>query len=70
LRVLVSLDGSSLAEEVLVPAAYLSAALSAPLQGALHLTQVIRLPTDYEYGQMDSVAKARRCQRHMCICVW
>jgi nucleotide-binding universal stress UspA family protein len=59
-RLLVALDGSPLAEEALVPAAYLSAALSAPLQGALHLTQVIRLPIDYEYGQMDSVAKARQ----------
>lgn len=59
-RVLVPLDGSSLAEEALVPAAYLSAALSAPLQAALHLTQVIRLPADYEYAQMDSVARARR----------
>ena len=59
-RMQVPLDGSSLAEEALVPAAYLSAALSAPLQGALHLTQVIRLPTDYEYGQMDSVARARQ----------
>ncbi len=58
--VLVPLDSSSLAEEALVPAAYLSAALSAPLQGALHLTQMIRLPTDYKYGQMESIAKARR----------
>lgn len=59
-RLLVALDGSPLAEEALVPAAYLSAALSAPLQGALHLTHVIRVPTDYEYGQVDSVAKARQ----------
>ena len=60
MRVLVPLDGSSLAEEALVPAVHLSTALSAPLQGALHLTQVIRLPAEYEYSQMDSVARARR----------
>jgi nucleotide-binding universal stress UspA family protein len=59
-RVLVPLDGSSLAEEALVPAVYLSTALSAPLQGALHLMQVIRLPTDNEYGQRDNIARARR----------
>jgi nucleotide-binding universal stress UspA family protein len=59
-RVLVPLDGSSLAEEALVPAAYLSTALSAPAQGKLHLVQVLRLPTDFEYGQMDSVARARQ----------
>jgi nucleotide-binding universal stress UspA family protein len=38
----------------------MSAALSAPLQGALHLMQVVRLPIDYEYGQVDSVARARQ----------
>jgi nucleotide-binding universal stress UspA family protein len=47
-RVLVPLDGSSQAEKALIPAAHLSAALSASLQGALHLTQVIRLPDPYE----------------------
>src|SRR5258708_36272244 len=36
-QVLVGLDGSSLAEAALVPAVPLSVALSAPIQGALHL---------------------------------
>lgn len=58
-RVLVPLDGSSQAEQALKPAAQLSAALSAPLPGALHVAQVIRLPDLYEYGQMESVAVAR-----------
>ena len=40
-RVLVPLDGSDLAEAVLFPAATLSAALSAPVQGALHLMLVL-----------------------------
>lgn len=42
-RILVALDGSPLAEASLLPAAYLSAALSAPLQGALHLVRVLPL---------------------------
>jgi nucleotide-binding universal stress UspA family protein len=58
-RVLVPLDGSSQAEKAFIPAAHLSAALSAPLEGALHVAQVIRLPDLYEYGQMESVAVAR-----------
>ncbi len=58
-RVLVPLDGSSLAEAALTPAAYLSAALSAPAEGALHLVRVLRLPTMYEYGQKDSLAEAK-----------
>jgi nucleotide-binding universal stress UspA family protein len=40
-RVLVPLDGSPLAENVLIPAAHLSAALSAPLPAELHLVQIL-----------------------------
>jgi nucleotide-binding universal stress UspA family protein len=40
----VALDGSSLAEAALFPAAYLVAALAAPAQGSLHLTQVVQRP--------------------------
>lgn len=43
-RVLVALDGSSLAETALAPAAALSAALSPPEQGSLHLVRVLPLP--------------------------
>lgn len=43
-RVMVTLDGSSFAEAALAPAAYLSAALSAPTQGQLHLARVLRMP--------------------------
>lgn len=42
LRALVPLDGSQLAEAALNPAAQLVAALAAPGQGALHLTQVVK----------------------------
>lgn len=43
-RVMVTLDGSHFAEAALVPAAYLSAALSTPTQGQLHLARVLRVP--------------------------
>ena len=43
-QVMVALDGSALAESALVPAAYLSAALSAPAQGVLRLVRVLPIP--------------------------
>ena len=58
-RIMVALDGSPLAETILVPAAYLSAALSAPQQGVLYLVRILRLSTAFEYGQDDSFARAR-----------
>jgi nucleotide-binding universal stress UspA family protein len=60
LQVLVPLDGSSLAEMALIPAGQLSAALSAPAHGALHLVRVLPLPTMYEYGQDDRLAEAKK----------
>jgi nucleotide-binding universal stress UspA family protein len=42
---LVPLDGSPLAETALLPAANLVAALAAPSEGALHLTQVVKIFT-------------------------
>jgi len=60
LQVLVPLDGSSLAEMALTPAGQLSAALSAPAHGALHLVRVLHLPSMYEYGQDDSLAEAKK----------
>jgi len=59
-QVLVPLDGSPLAEEALIPAAQLSAALSAPAYGALHLVRVLHLPTMYEYGQDDNLAEMKK----------
>jgi hypothetical protein len=58
--VLVSLDDSSQAETVLVPSAYLSAALSTPLQGILHIVQVTDLSTTLENNQKDCVTAARQ----------
>src|SRR5581483_2080661 len=42
-RIMVALDGSPLAEEALTPAAYLSTALSAQSEGALHLVRIVHL---------------------------
>jgi nucleotide-binding universal stress UspA family protein len=58
-RVLVGLDGSSLAEATLVPAANLSVALSAPAQGILHLARVIPWPAEEEIRQSKMVTAAR-----------
>jgi nucleotide-binding universal stress UspA family protein len=44
----VALDGSRLAEEALVPAAILTAAIAAPARGGLHLTRVVKVPTPGE----------------------
>lgn len=56
LRALVALDGSQVAEAAIVPAARLVATLAAPERGALHLAQVVTLPTlhsEQEYQQHD-----------------
>jgi nucleotide-binding universal stress UspA family protein len=50
-QVLVGLDGSSLAEAALAPAIHLSVALSAPMQGALHLAHVLPLSALEDEGQ-------------------
>jgi nucleotide-binding universal stress UspA family protein len=59
-RVLVALDGSSLSEIALAPAAQLSAALSAPAQGELHLVQVIHFPELEGDGQYGVVSETRK----------
>ncbi|HLX40540.1 MAG TPA: universal stress protein [Ktedonobacteraceae bacterium] len=54
LRVLVPLDGSTLSESAILPAAYLVSALSGSLQNELHLFRVVDLPS--AYGKMKSQA--------------
>ncbi len=56
LRAVVPLDGSMQAETAIEPAAHLVAALSAPAQGVLSLTQIIKLPP------MDVVKDSQRMQ--------
>jgi nucleotide-binding universal stress UspA family protein len=60
-RVLVALDGSSLAETALAPAAFLSATLSAPAHGALHLVRVLPL-RELEEENLDEMTLAARRQ--------
>lgn len=56
-RILVPLDGSALAETALPPAAELSAALSAPLSGMLHLVRV--LPSANVLGATEVIGQLR-----------
>lgn len=60
MRILVALDGSPLAESALAPAAYLSAALSAPQQGALHLALVLPLRHLIDNGEVGILPEARK----------
>jgi nucleotide-binding universal stress UspA family protein len=53
----VALDGSHLAEEALVPAATLTAAIAAPARGGLHLTRVVKLPTPGKKQGLESGAR-------------
>lgn len=53
LSVMVPLDGSPQAEEALAPAAFLSAQLSRPDQGTLHLVNVLPLNDPLMYAYVD-----------------
>jgi nucleotide-binding universal stress UspA family protein len=55
-RVLVALDGSSLAEKALKPATELSHVLSEPEKGMLHLVHVIRIPERAHQAEERSAA--------------
>jgi nucleotide-binding universal stress UspA family protein len=59
LRAVVALDGSSFAEAALEPVAQLVAALSAPLQGQLHLVRVVKFPHEREYTLHDAELQER-----------
>lgn len=64
LRVLVPLDGSTQAEEAIVPAAQLVLALAAPESGALHLLFVMRTPgLSSSIGRTGSVRQAKEYLR-------
>ncbi len=54
-RVMLATDNSPLSEEALEPAAYLSAALSAPLHGELHFVHIVPLPTNQVYDEMADI---------------
>lgn len=57
-RVLVGLDGSTLAEAALEPAIQLSCALSSPAPGALHLARVLPLPPPRGIFRHEGFAEA------------
>ena len=53
--VFVPLDGSALAERAILPAAHVAGALAAPMRGALHFAQVVKLyPTTTEGSYVDT----------------
>jgi nucleotide-binding universal stress UspA family protein len=58
IRILVPLDGSELAEEILAPAIALTKALSAPHSGVLHLASIIPFFTAETADEMDQVVNA------------
>lgn len=58
--VLALLDGSIQDTAVLVSAAYLSAALSTPLQGTLHVVYLTRISPSSEKGQKDRLTVVRQ----------
>ncbi|HVB22797.1 MAG TPA: universal stress protein [Ktedonobacteraceae bacterium] len=61
-RILVPLDESLVAEAALLPAAQLSAALSTPMHGTLHLARILPLPAieDIEDKGREEIAKAAK----------
>ena len=73
LRVLVPLDGSTLAKAAIEPAVQLLAAIAPPGQGSLHLMQVVKPPTTAElhtasaHGSSESLErnKLRRAKTYL-----
>ena len=64
-RVLVPLDGSRRAQAAIAPAAQLSAALSTPARGALHLTRVVVQPDPDEMGYRVLQARIHKAKEYL-----
>lgn len=64
-HVLVPLDGSARAQEAIAPAARLSAALSAPARGALHLTRVVVQPDPAEISHRTRENMMHRAKQYL-----
>ncbi|GCE20541.1 universal stress protein [Dictyobacter kobayashii] len=62
-RVLVTLDGSALAEEAIKPAAQLSASLAYPGNGAIHLTRIIERLQLHEHQTKEQQEQFNKEQR-------
>ncbi len=65
LQALIPLDGSKRAEEAIVPAGKLIAALSAPGQGTLHLLRVVVMPANDLSGYSDREAILERAKGYI-----
>lgn len=65
LRVLIPLDGSARAQAAIIPATQLIAALSAPAQGALHLTRVVVLPEAAQFSQSEREAILQQAKQYL-----
>jgi nucleotide-binding universal stress UspA family protein len=65
LRVLIPLDGSVRAQAAIIPAAQLIAALSAPAQGALHLTRVVALPAGAYLSQREREVILQQAKQYL-----
>ena len=65
LRVLIPLDGSVRAQAAIMPAAQLTAALSAPAHGALHLTRVVILPEAAHLSQSEREAILQQAKHYL-----
>ena len=64
-RVLVPLDGSRRAQVAIAPAALVSAALSAPARGALHLTRVVVQPDPDEISHRKREAIIHKAKEYL-----
>ncbi|GCE11618.1 universal stress protein [Tengunoibacter tsumagoiensis] len=62
-RILVALDGSSLSEEAIRPAAQLSAALAQVGQGSIHLTRVVERLITHRQKEKDIVEQQNKACR-------
>jgi nucleotide-binding universal stress UspA family protein len=65
LRALIPLDGSAGAKAVIVPAAQLVVALSAPGPGALHFTRVVVLPDAEQISQSEREAIMHKAKQYL-----
>ncbi len=65
LRALIPLDGSVLALTAIAPAAQLVAAVSAPVGGALHLTQVVVMPGRGEISHTEREAILQQAKQNL-----
>lgn len=67
-RALVPLDASARSQDVIAPAAALVTALSSPVQGELHLTQIVKVPKESSEGARREALLQSARQNLQAIC--